>query len=150
MPLTFRHVHPRLRRYGWGKLLQGWAALLDTWCWKNPTDLPHWYGEHTLTGLLAAAAWKLGNGMSLEELGARRGSVRRHRKGRLDAYIVLRRVFYQIEAKQEWFYDVRAEAAEEAIRKFSKGLDAAARQVRDVRYEFQGHRGRVCYPPLKL
>jgi hypothetical protein len=53
-------------------LLQKWLDLLEFYenSGQEP-DVAYWYGEVSLTGLLAAAAWKLEAGWSLLEFGAK-------------------------------------------------------------------------------
>jgi hypothetical protein len=36
---------------------------------RNDRDVPYWYGERPLTGLLATAAWRIG-GVAIEESAA--------------------------------------------------------------------------------
>ncbi len=146
MPLTIRHVHPTLRQHGWRRLLRQWGALMDEWCDQYRKDAPYCYGERPLTGLLAAAAWKLGNGMSLEEVEAQRMPGRRIAFGRLDAWIVLRGVFYHIEAKGPVVFGSNSGTLKVAIRRVCEELKEAARDVRNVPDLYQGDRGvALCY-----
>ncbi len=62
---------PQLRAMGWETLLQMWALLLDYYDTPDQSpddrDIAYWYGEQTLNGVLAAAAWKVPGGWSLQE-----------------------------------------------------------------------------------
>ena len=60
-----------IRTMGWDGLLQTWGRLLDAYDNLKPyyegpcetsRDVAYWYGQRTLTGLLAAAAWKVPGG----------------------------------------------------------------------------------------
>lgn len=97
---------PLLRHEGWGRLLNIWARLMRKYTNLESTDgekdVPYWYGERALTGLLAAAAWMLPGGWSLEEFTGQRGSGRRVRSGRGDLWIGIGRANYTIEAKVAW------------------------------------------------
>src|SRR2546426_9391436 len=64
-----------LRRAGWESLLRRWSNLITyTTAGEedDEDDVPYWYGERPLTGLLAAAAWRHRQGWSLEEFAGRR------------------------------------------------------------------------------
>lgn len=150
MPLTIHRLDRRLRKGGWARLLTAWAAAMDSWCRVNRAsgehDLPYWYGERPLTGLLASAAWKLRAGHALEEFATIRGPVRRAGAGRIDAYIVLNKVWYQIEAKMAWPADSSAKATQRATSRVSHALSQAADQLNDVDKTYYGNWGlAVCY-----
>jgi hypothetical protein len=150
MPLRIHRLDPRLGRGNWAQLLNRWASLMDSWCRVNraagENDLPYWYGERPLTGLLASAAWKLRGGYALEELATIRGPVRRAGVGRIDAYIVLSNIWYQIEAKMAWPADNSGKSTRNATSRISNALSAAAAQLDDVDETYYGDWGlAVCY-----
>jgi hypothetical protein len=68
----------------------------------NGDDVPYWYGERPLTGLLAAAAWKHPRGWALEEFAGLRGKRLRTKSGRGDLWLGLGNKSYTIEAKVKW------------------------------------------------
>jgi hypothetical protein len=150
MPLAIHRLDPRLRKGGWARLLRTWATTMDAWCRVNRAsgehDLPYWYGERPLTGLLASAAWTLRGGHALEEFATVRGPIRRAGAGRIDAYIVLNKVWYQIEAKMAWPTDTSAKGTQRAISRVSHALSQAADQLDDVDKTYYGNWGlAVCY-----
>lgn len=120
----------RLRRDGWGALLRRWGALLDRYeklaaTWE---DVAYWYNERPLTGILAAAAWQIPGGCSLEECPVERGPKLRRRSGRSDACIMTGGTWYYIEAKRR-FVSGKAEAA---IQHAEDSLQWAVSQLRDL------------------
>jgi hypothetical protein len=64
-----------LRVMGWKALLHAWGLLLDYYDApdepSDDRDVAYWYGEQTLNGVLAAAAWKIPGGWSLQEFTGR-------------------------------------------------------------------------------
>jgi len=113
----------------WPQLLQTWASLLDRYIGANvgdEMDVPYWYGERALTGLLAAAAWSLPNCWSLEEFLGRRGNGGSDKAGRGDLWIGGKVGDYTIEAKHCPAYDQASTAVDWARDR----LDDAARQLR--------------------
>jgi hypothetical protein len=134
----------RLRRDGWGGLLRRWGTLLDQYerLAGIGKDVAYWHGERALTGILAAAAWQIQGGGSLEEFVGRRGPQSHPRPGRGDAWIVTGGVWYCIEAKQYSVYGTpRA-----AIRGTETRLRSAVRQLRDLSRDYKTDRAlALCY-----
>lgn len=107
--------------------------------------MPYWYGERSLTGLLTAAAW-LAGGKALEESGASRGPARKPRAGRIDSYVVLDRIWYQIEAKVEWPSKLGPDGLRYALTYIDRALRAAEAQLESPTEEYWGSRGlALCY-----
>jgi hypothetical protein len=138
LPIRIYRLHQSLRDDGWDALLKVWGHYLDTWCRLASDDVPYWYGERALTGALAAAAWSMRGACSLVEIATGRGATPNSNTRRLDAWIVLRGVFYQIETKQAWVYDQGKTATAKAIGETSRCLRLAARQIRTLPGEYQG------------
>lgn len=90
---------PPAQRKGWLQLLSGFAKLLDEYNEDPQKDVAYWYGERALTGLLAAAAWRLDQGWSLEEFAAK-GRRRGTRRG--DLSIGTNGARFTVEAKYFW------------------------------------------------
>ncbi len=114
---------------------------------KRDRDVPYWYGERALTGLLCAAAWKLKDGWGLVEFLAKRkakkGPIKSNGSGDLwwgvgDAVDT----GFTIEAK---FYDESIERST-LIEDIEARLGEAARQLKslDDKYKW-GHPYSVCY-----
>jgi hypothetical protein len=136
MPVTVHKVPAKMR--GWRSLLGIWGELNDDWCSLDKNDVPYWYGERPLTGLLTAAAWK-SRGMGLEESGAARGPVRKPRAGRIDSYIFLHGIWYQIEAKVTWPSNLGKKGLGYALSSLDKALDGAEEQLESATEEYWGH-----------
>ena len=117
-----------LRAAGWESLRQRWSSLItystadDD---EREDDVPYWYGERTLTGLLAAAAWRRRDGWALEEFAGRRGKRLRTTSGRGDLWLGLGPQTYTIEAKVKWL----SSGGEQALKVARAGLKAAAEQL---------------------
>lgn len=97
------HTLPQqLGAQDWGTLLQLWGKLINDYCYYTEStierDIPYWYGERPLTGLLGAAAWMTPGGWSLEEFASMRGEGR----GRGDLWLGIDSATYTIEAKITW------------------------------------------------
>ena len=96
------HALPRqLKVLGWQRLLYRWSALIAATT-DEGDDVPYWYGERTLTGLLGAAAWRLPRGWALEEFTGLRGKRLKTKSGRGDLWLGLGNRTYTIEAKVRW------------------------------------------------
>lgn len=120
------HALPEvLRRAGWDSLLQRWSSLITYASFDDEDDVPYWYGERTLTGLLAAAAWRQRGGWALEEFAGRRGKRLETTSGRGDLWLGLGDGTYTIEAKVKW----PSSGAEEALKSARAGLAAARQQL---------------------
>ncbi len=122
----------------WKPLLRTWGHLMDKWCSLDRKDVPYWYGERPLTGLLTAAAWSLRGGKALEESGAARGPLRQPRTGRIDSYIVLGRTWYQLEAKVKWPSKLGPAGLDYAVEYVDRALDAAEKQLESPTPEYHG------------
>lgn len=97
------HALPRrLSAAGWDRLLERWSGLLSYATADDGNDVPYWYGERPLTGLLAAAAWKQPRGWALEEFAGLRGERLKTKSGRGDLWLGLGQQSYTIEAKVRW------------------------------------------------
>jgi hypothetical protein len=145
--------HEKWEKAGCARLLSTWLDLLrkfETWNSREELeDVPWWYGERTLTGLLAAAAWKshARDWWALEEFANERTGQRvpKHsggkplrKLGRGDLWLGLRRRgkcqhSFTIEAKQT-SVGGDAIAAAEAI---EWKLQEARRQLSKVRGDFR-------------
>jgi len=99
------HSLPRsLRTAGWEKLLSKWSVMINSSVDLSesvPRDVAYWYGERALTGLLAAAAWKIG-GWSLEEWTAQRGRGKEKGSARGDLWLATENGQFTMEAKVSW------------------------------------------------
>ncbi len=103
MPIEIHHLSSELPEW-WRELLAQWGQLMDDYCKFDESDAPYWYGERALTGLLAAAAWRLPDGWSLEEFITLRESGEQKRPGRCDAWIGRGHEWWTIECKCPWIY----------------------------------------------
>lgn len=160
MPVVDKHVSAPFG--AWNALLQQFGAMMDDYCEVSrrageSNEVPYWYGERTITGLLTAASWKIG-GQGLDESAAARGPVRRTKKraptnptnrrktrqGRIDSYVILRGVWYQLEAKLRWVSD--RQKLEGVVRGVRHQLELAGGQLDTPTPEYQGdHALALCY-----
>lgn len=125
----------------WLPLLRSWADLMDRYSdAEGPDgDVPYWYGERALTGLLTAAAWRVPNGWSLEEFLGRRDE---DAAGRGDAWLGIGTAEFTIEAKAVW---PQADS-EAALAQIQQQMDIAADQLRSLEKAFRvGQPLAVCY-----
>jgi hypothetical protein len=116
--------------------------MMDAFIAPEEQDVPYWYGERALTGLLAAAAWQQPGGWSLEEfLGHRTIHPETRSAGRGDLWIGLGSDSYTIEAKVAWVTEnADAESESTAL------LSDAAVQLRALATEYRvGEPLSVCY-----
>ncbi len=129
----------------WRELLSEWIELLHNFSTlndKEERDVPYWYGERPLTGLLAAAAWRLENGWSLEEFSTLRGQEEDATKGRADLWMGIGNESYTVEAKLTWPQG----GVEAAIHRIRNRLREARTQLRNIEAGY--HEGvplSVCY-----
>jgi hypothetical protein len=119
-----------LRRAGWESLLRRWSGMIITYTTSGDEDVeddvPYWYGERPLTGLLAAAAWRQrGSGWSLEEFAGLRGKRLKTTSGRGDLWLGLGSRTYTIEAKVKWL----SSGADQALKDARAALTAARKQL---------------------
>lgn len=139
-------VSKTLAKGGWRKLLRCWGDLMDEYTKlgrrEKDDDVPYWYGERALTGLLGAAAWKCG-GWSLEEFTGLRRMGKRRRAGRGDLWLGTGRGDFVIEAKIVWPGDPKRTRG--AVR---RALDQVGRQLRNLSPDFGRNVGKlmgICY-----
>jgi hypothetical protein len=118
---------------------------MDEYCRFNAPDVPYWFGERPLTGLLAAAAWRLPNAWSLEEFSAYRGSGSELGPGRGDAWIGDSSGWWcTLECKLRWVSTIEDPTV--ATVQARSALGEARKQLANLSQEFRGDRGlSVCY-----
>lgn len=126
----------------WDGLLRKWLDLLRQYEKSKRKDLGYWHGERPLTGFLAAAAWLLEEGWSIEEFSAKRLEGDRKTAGRGDLRVGLGKAEATIEAKIYW----ANQQMPTAKRKLRERLGDAKRQLRALTpgYRF-GDAVSVCY-----
>lgn len=142
-----RIIVPEKTKLGlvWGKLLHEWLELINLYT-SNPDDerpdVPYWYGERALTGLLSAAAWRLEDGWALEEFTALRGRETERGSGRGDLWLGVGDTVLTIEAKIHWpERDVSS-----AIQGIKEKLEVARKQLRNLAPDYQqGIAFSICY-----
>ncbi len=128
----------------WANLLRRWGDLMDKYCGLDPDDAPYWYGERALTGLLAAAAWNLPDGWSLEEFTAPRVWGDEPSSGRGDAWIGRGHAWWAtLECKCAWVYSADLDSA---VREVRQRIAEAKDQLIALRKDYRGmHQLAVCY-----
>ena len=134
---------------GWEALLKEWAALMDRYVSIDPNDkdVPYWYGEAANSGLVAAAAWRLPDGWSIEEFTGKRDSGRTTGVGRGDLWLGYGQYRWTVEAKIAW-----PSGQVNAINGPRRKLSAAEEQLKSLSPEYRcGLAVAVCYvvPELK-
>jgi hypothetical protein len=159
------NVPPKWKDQGWATLLETWLHLImsyEQWSRSesNLEDVPWWYGERTLTGLLAAAAWKSPRSAwwSLEEFAnertgrrvpAHRGGKPLPKLGRGDLWLGLkirsdlrRQHSFTIEAKQV----SEGQNVPTVVKNIEVALGKAKVQLGTVRKDFRfGLPVAICY-----
>ncbi len=110
-----------------------------------PKDTGYWYGERALTGFLAAAAWALPGGWSLEEFTGLRVNGKKQGSGRGDLWVGMgtkKKVEYTIEAKAVW----PGGSVENAAKGAETKLSDASRQLRQLhKTDRAGKPVAICY-----
>lgn len=107
-----------------------------------PTDTGYWYGERALTGFLAAAAWSIRDGWSLEEFTGLRMTGRKKGNGRGDIWVGIGRKYFTIEAKAVW----PGGNVENAIKGAEAKLSDASSQLRQLHKTYRlGKPVALCY-----
>ncbi|NIM98604.1 MAG: hypothetical protein GTO24_11155 [candidate division Zixibacteria bacterium] len=138
-----RIVVPKETNYAgdWRRLLREWLELIHKYS-STPDDVPYWYGERALTGLLASAAWRLEDGWALEEITGVRGGEGEEGSGKPDLWLGLGKAKFTIEAKVHWpEKDVAS-----AIQGIKVKLEEAKKQLQQIVAEYQnGNPYSVCY-----
>ena len=129
----------------WRRLLREWFDLINLYISapdNGERDVPYWYGERALTGLLSAAAWRLEGGWALEEFSAERGGEGGGRSGRGDLWWGIGDAEFTIEAKICWpEKDINS-----AIQGTKRRLERAKKQLLSLAKEYrQGKPYSVCY-----
>lgn len=126
----------------WNTLLHEWFKLIDRYSDNKELDVPYWYGERALTGLLASAAWRKKKGWALEEFSAERGGRSRKRNRRGDLWLGVGDAQFTIEAKIYWPQkDTRS-----AVKGVKRKLNEAKKQLYCLSTKYQvGLPFSVCY-----
>jgi hypothetical protein len=127
-----------------GKLHRLFGALADRIedYDSPPHDTGYWYGERALTGFLAAAAWSLPNGWSLEEFTGLRVNGKKNGSGRGDLWVGIGKKSYTIEAKAVW----PGSNVENAIKGAKAKLSDASSQLRQLHKSYRvGKPLALCY-----
>jgi len=123
------------------KLFAALAVRLEDYD-SPPTDTGYWYGERALTGFLAAAAWSLPRGWSLEEFTGLRMSGKKKGSGRGDIWFGIGKKSYTVEAKAVW----PGSNVDNAIKGAEAKLSDAASQLRQLHKAYRvGRPVAVCY-----
>lgn len=128
----------------WRILLKEWISLIHNYSVSDgkQRDIPYWYGERALTGLLSSAAWRIDNGWALEEFSTLRGQEDDKSTGRGDLWIGVSDKTFTVEAKLTW-PDGNQETAKKRV---EKRLDEAKAQLKDIELSCQqGNPVSVCY-----
>ena len=128
----------------WRRLLREWINLINQYSTPDngEIDVPYWYGERALTGLLSAAAWKLKEGWALEEFTAERGTEGGSISGRGDLWCGMGDIVFTIEAKIHW----PERDIDSAIQGTKGKLAAANKQLQSLAKDYrQGDPYSVCY-----
>ena len=132
MPATVHTVPRNLRGDFWHALLHRWGKLLDRYqrmCNRyGDDDVAYWYGERALTGFLTAAALQLKGGIGLEEFLGYRGTGKKRRAGRGDAWLSMGNHWFCLEAKQ-YFVSGGSKTAISAV---DSRLRAARKQLNNL------------------
>ena len=130
------------RHKQWASLLRMFARFLDIYN-EPPVDVAYWYGERALTGLLAAAAWKL-NGWSLEEFTSLRKRGKQDAAARGDAWFKVGRTAFTVEAKTRWPQGTDPDGLVKVI---ERALAAASRQLKNMGsvYKAKTMKAALCY-----
>lgn len=129
----------------WRILLKEWLELIHIYSAQpinTERDVPYWYGERPLTGLLAASAWRLENGWALEEFSSLRGEEAENNTGRVDLWVGIGDNTYTMEAKLTWPEgDLNS-----AISRVNRRLNEARDQLLNIGQDYrQGLPVSVCY-----
>lgn len=141
------HYHPTLPRNSdqriWHALLKRFGRLLNSFQEKSG-DPAYWYGERSLTGLLAAAAWSMKRGGALEEFLGMRRHGRNNTSGRGDAWIYDKNRWYTIEAKARW---PRRTSTDALVSLAGKAIEEARKQLQslDPLYKKGTLKTAICY-----
>ena len=127
----------------WRRLLREWIDLINRY--STFDDVPYWYGERALTGLLGAAAWILEHGWALQEFaeggdsGLRRGGL----------WWGVGKAKFTVQAKIDW----EARNAGAAIQRIRQRLANAEQELQSLEKNYRwGNPYSVCYvvpwPPV--
>jgi len=146
-PLRCQNLH----QLTWLSLLRLLGRLMDTFQASASGEPAYWYGERALTGLLAAAAWKMKRGGSLEEFLSLRRHGRKNSSGRGDAWVFVGNHWYTVEAKVKW---PRSTSSKAILKAVSDGIGEAKAQLSslDSAYKRGTTKAAVCYivPELEV
>lgn len=135
-----------LQKGGWDILLDRWGEFLHQYSLaslhEGKDDYAYWYNERALSGILAASAWTLKNGWSLEEFSTPRNISSVSAMGRGDLWIGTGKASYTIESKIYWPQSNRRIA----IKNASNKLNEAREQLLSLDKEYREGDGVVlCY-----
>jgi hypothetical protein len=128
--LTHRFFQKTPIHKEWLPLLRQFSKHLN-WC-TTKDALSFWYGERALSGFLAASAWALPNGWSLEEFTGLRVDGGKQSAGKGDIWIGVGKKTFTIEAKTIWgCNDGLAATIRAELRKAGNQLDKLDSTYRD-------------------
>jgi hypothetical protein len=105
----------------WTLILKEFGKLLNQYNLSD--EFAYWYGERALTGLWAAAAWRIKDGWSIEEFTGLRRTGGRQNSGKGDVWIGIQRKTFTVEAKMVWAQGPHATAIRDARKKLSEAGD---------------------------
>jgi len=127
--------------HGLRRLFNEFGSLLSRYD-TPPREAAYWYGERALTGLLAAAAWRLKDGWALEEFCGVRVNRKKIGSGRGDLWVGVGQKCFTVEAKVIWPGGNSETAVIDAKRK----LGLAKRQLSCLHREYRvGRPLALCY-----
>ena len=131
------HSLPKsLRSAGWEQLLSEWSRMINSSVDLSEhasRDVVYWYGERALTGLLAAAAWRI-DGWSLEEWTARRGRGKAEGAARGDLWLATENGQFTVETKVSWPCSTWAVAHKYARTRIKEARHQLRSMDRDYRF----------------
>ena len=119
-----------------GKCLEDYNELTGV---KKDRDIAYWYGERTLTGLLAGAVWRMReNRWALEEFISERQIRKKKKRGRGDLWFGLTaKEEYTVESK---LYEPDTKivwASDRLVRQTQKRLDKAFGQLSELKKRYR-------------
>lgn len=126
----------------WSRIMRCLGRFLDDYN-DPPRDAAYWYGERALTGLIAAAGWKL-NCWSLEEFTGVRWKGQKEKTGKGDAWVESGSTTFTIEAKVRWPRDTSIKSWENSA---DGAIEEATQQLKDLDPDYKkgSIKAAVCY-----